>query len=158
MMLALLLAVATEAATAQPMQKAATLPSPDADKAAAIASVHAALAGISARDKRAVLAQMRPVGTATAVMEKADGTITIRNADWNAYAGSDPGPERYEERMPDPKVEIEGAMATVSGRYTFSIDGKLGHCGFQRFDLVRDEGRWKIQNVTWSVRTWGCES
>jgi len=25
------------------------------------------------------------------------------------------------------------------------------------FDLVRENGAWKVQNVTWSSRTTGCE-
>ncbi|MHB1057914.1 MAG: nuclear transport factor 2 family protein [Rhodanobacter sp.] len=147
-LLILSLAVAAQAATVQP--------SPDTDRAAAVAAVDAALAGVSARDEGAVLAQLRPTGTATVLMEQADGSTTVRSFELKAYAHAVPGPERYEERMPDPRVEIDGAMATVRGRYTFAIDGKLQHCGFEHFELVRDGGRWKIQNITWTVRTTNC--
>ncbi|WP_426700981.1 hypothetical protein ACPPVV_16640 [Rhodanobacter sp. Col0626] len=147
-LLALSLAVATRVAAVQP--------SPGADRAAAMAIVNAALAGVSARNEAAVLAQLRPTGTATVLMEQADGSVTVRSFDLKAYAHAVPGPERYEERMLDPRIEIDDAMATVRGRYTFATDGKLQHCGFEHFELVRDGGRWKIQNITWSVRTKNC--
>ncbi|MFX8926085.1 hypothetical protein ABTN20_19705, partial [Acinetobacter baumannii] len=64
--------------------------------------------------------------------------------------------ERYEERLSDPAIEIDGGIAMVWGRCTFLIDGKVHHCGYDHFDLVRDGGTWAIQNLTWSSRTTGC--
>ena len=127
-------------------------------RADVIAVIDAAFAGIAAKDEAAIRAQLRPIGTATVIMEKADGSRTVRNVDLAASAGVNPGPEKYEERMIAPTVAIDGAMASVWGRYTFAIDGKVRHCGYQHFDLVRDGGAWKIQNVTWSVRFTGCDA
>jgi hypothetical protein len=129
---------------------------PDAGQAEVLAVVDAAFAGIAAKDEAAIRAQLRPTGTATVIMEKADGSHTVRSVDLAAWASVDPGPERYKEQMIAPTVAIDGAIATVSGRYTFAVDGAVRHCGYQHFDLVRDAGIWKIQNVTWSVRTFGC--
>lgn len=126
------------------------------DKAAVLATIDAAFAGITARDSAAIAAQLRETGTATVIMERPDGTRTVRNVPLAAYAEASPGKERYDERMIDPEVRIDGAMASVWAPYTFSIDGVVRHCGFQNFGLVRDAGQWKIQNVTWSVRTTGC--
>ena len=80
----------------------------------------------------------------------------MRNFPLAAYADATPGPERYEEKMIDPAINVAGNMATVWGRYSFAIDGMVRHCGTQHFDLIRESGRWKVQNVTWSVRTTGC--
>jgi hypothetical protein len=129
---------------------------PDGERAAVLAVVDAAFAGIAAKDEAAIRTRLRPTGTATVIMEKADGSRTIRSVDLAAWASVDPGPERYEERMIAPAVAVDGAIATVSGRYAFAINGIVRHCGYQHFDLVRDAGAWKIQNVTWSVRTFGC--
>ncbi len=128
----------------------------DGGQADVLAVVEAAFAGIAAKDEAAIRARLRPTGTATVVMEKADRSRTVRSVDLAAWASVDPGPERYEEQMIAPVVMVEGAIATVSGRYTFSVNGVIRHCGYQHFDLVRDSGAWKIQNVTWSVRTFGC--
>jgi hypothetical protein len=131
-------------------------PTPDDERAEVLAVVDAAFAGIAAKDEAAIRAQLRPTGTATVIMEKDDGSRTVRSVDLAAWASVNPGPERYKEQIVAPIVAIDGAMATVSGRYTFSIDGTVRHCGYELFDLVRDAGVWKIQNVTWSVRTFGC--
>ena len=138
---------------------AATTPAEDPakDRAKVLATVEAALAGVSARDEAAVRAHLRPTGTATVIMVAEDGTTKVRNAALDAYAAATPGPEKYEERMIDPMVRVDGEMAMVRGRYTFAIDGKVRHCGQQHFDLVRDAGSWKIQNITWTVETVGCE-
>lgn len=128
----------------------------DPGRAEVLAVVDAAFAGIAAKDEAAIRAQLRPTGTATVIMEKVDGSRTVRSVDLAAWASVDSGPERYNEQMVAPTIAIDGAIATVSGRYIFAIDGTIRHCGYQHFDLVRDAGVWKIQNVTWSVRTFGC--
>lgn len=128
----------------------------DTEQAKVLATIDAAFAGITARDSAAIAAQLRPTGTATVIMEKPDSTRTVRNVPLAAWAEASPGKERYEERMIAPEVRVEGEMASVWGPYTFAIDGAVRHCGFQHFDLVRETGQWKIQNVTWSVRATGC--
>jgi hypothetical protein len=32
----------------------------------------------------------------------------------------------------------------------------VSNCGFDHFDLVREEGAWKVINLTFSSRTAGC--
>lgn len=145
------------AAQADKLPPAKPLPPPASEEAEVLATVTALHAAVSARDQAAGLAQLRPEGTATVLMEKPDGTRTVRSVKLSTYADATPGPERYEERMINPAVEIDGGMALVWGRYTFAIDGTVRHCGYQHLDLVRDSGRWKVQNITWSVRTTGCE-
>jgi hypothetical protein len=153
----ILLPLLLAAGQADKLPPANPLPPPGGEEAEVLATVNALHAAVSARDQAAGLAQLRPDGTATVLMEKPDGTRTIRSVKLATYADATPGPERYEERMINPAVEIDGGMALVWGRYTFAIDGAVRHCGYQHLDLVRDEGRWKVQNITWSVRTTGCE-
>ncbi len=71
-------------------------------------------------------------------------------------AGVKPRPERFEERLTDMAIEVDGDIAMVWGPYLFLIDGKISHCGVDHFDLVRENGRWTIANITWSQRTRGC--
>jgi hypothetical protein len=154
----ILLTLLLAAAQADKLPPATPLPPPGAEEAEVLATVNALHAAVSARDQAAGLAQLRPDGTATVLMEKPDGSRTVRSVKLSTYADATPGPERYEERMINPAVEIDGGMALVWGRYTFAIDGTVRHCGYQHLDLVRDDGRWKVQNITWSVRTTGCEA
>lgn len=126
------------------------------EQAKVLAVIDAAFAGIAAHDSKAVAAHLRETGTATVIMEKPDGTRTVRNVPLATYADVNPGTDTYEERMIDPQVQIDGAMASVWGPYTFATNGAIHHCGYQNFGLIQEAGIWKIQNVTWSVRFTGC--
>ena len=153
MILALLLAAQT--AKLPPWNP---IPMDGSAEAAVMAPINAMFAGLEARNGAAIVAQTRPEGGATAVAEKPDGTRAIRHLSWADFAGGiKPGPEHYQEKLLDPVVEIDGDIAMVWSRYVFTIDGKPHHCGIDHFDLVRQNGAWKILNITWSSRTTGCE-
>jgi hypothetical protein len=133
------------------------LPYEDADAAAVLAPINAMFAGLAARDPAAILAQVHPDGSAFVAIEQADGARTLRRLSWQEFtAGLKPGPERMEERLTMPAIEIDGDIAMVWSPYIFLIDGKLSHCGTDHFDLVRNKGRWQVANVTWTQRKTGC--
>lgn len=147
------------AAAPQKLPPADPLPLEDSGVTAVMAPVDAMFAALAARDGQAVLGQVRPEGAATVAIENADGSRSIRRLSWSAFAGGiKPGPERYEERMSDAAIDIDGDIAMVWGRYVFLIDGKPHHCGVNHFDMIREAGQWKVLNVTWSQRTTGCEN
>lgn len=155
MILALLLAL--QSTTSDKLPPANPLPYADADAANVMAPIDAMFRGLAARDGAAILAQVRPEGSATVVADKADGTRAVRRQSWADFAaGAKPGPERYEERLTDPAIEVDGDIAMVWSPYVFTIDGKVHHCGTDHFDLVREGGRWRVLNVTWTQRTTGC--
>ncbi|UAK22829.1 nuclear transport factor 2 family protein [Sphingomonas nostoxanthinifaciens] len=155
MILAALL-LATQPAKLPP---ANALPPPDDGVAAVMAPIDGLFAGLAARDGAAILRQVAPDGGATVATERPDGTRTLRHMNWQDFAaGIKPGPERYEERLTDPAVEVDGDIALVWSPYVFTIDGKVQHCGTDHFDLVRANGRWMVQNVTWSSRTTDCDA
>ncbi len=135
----------------------ANLPAPDFETAAVLAPIDRLLAGVAARNAATMAAQARSDGRVTAVMERPDGTRTVRVQSWAEFtAGLKTGPERFEERQAMPAVEIDGDIAMVWAPYSFLVDGKVSHCGVNHFDLVREGGAWKILNATWSHRTIGC--
>jgi len=157
MPLILSLLLAAQITPMQPMPKGTGLPLADADTAAVMAPIDRLFAGMTARDPQALLAQLRPEGGATVAIEQADGTRAVSHMSWAEFATHlKPGAERYEERLTDPAVEVDGDIAMVWSPYTFLIDGKVHHCGVDHFDLVRENGSWKILNITWSQRTTGC--
>jgi len=141
----------------QPIQKGTALPPPGTDEAAVLAPINAMFAGLAARDGAAIQAQLRTEGGATVAVERPDGTRSIKHLSWADFTGGiKPGPEKYEERMANPAIEIDGDIAMVWGNFSFLVDGKVHHCGVNHFDLVRENGAWKVLNVTWSQRTAGC--
>jgi hypothetical protein len=155
MILALLLALQTTPVA--PIEKGTALPPPGQEEAAVLAPIRAMFAGLAARDGQAILAQVRSEGHVAVAVERPDGSSGLRHMNWADFAGGiKPGPERYEERITNPAVEIDGNIAMVWAPFAFLVDGKVRHCGVNHFDLVRENAQWKVLNVTWSQRTTGC--
>ena len=153
----LLLASAADQKSSDKLPPANPLPPPTSEEGQVMAPINAMFDGLARRDSAIILAAMRPDATAVVAAEKADGTRSVRRLTGAEFAaGVKPGPERYEERLTDPAVEIDGDIAMVWSPYVFLIDGKVHHCGVDHFDLVRENGSWKVANVTWSSRTTEC--
>lgn len=133
-------------------------PSPQDEASAVLAPVNAVFAAIAARNGELLRPLAREDGNLFIANEAADGTRKIvRRPMSEFFTGLKPGPERFEERLYDPAIEVDGDVALVWGRYNFYIDGKLHHCGYDHFDLVREGATWKIANITYSSRTKDCE-
>ena len=64
--------------------------------------------------------------------------------------------DHADERITDPAVEVDGDVAMVWAPYTVTVNGTVDHCGYDHFDLVREQGQWKVLNVTWSASHTGC--
>jgi len=158
MLLSLLALAAAQTTPVQPIPKGTALAPQDADTSAVMVPVNALFAGIAARDAAAIAATELPDGGgAVAVIEGPQGA-TVAHMSWaELNAHFKPGPERYEERLYDPAIDVDGDVALVWGFYRFSVDGKLRHCGTDHFSLVRRAGVWKIASLTWSQRTTGCD-
>ena len=154
LMLPLLLAAAAPAAAPAPAPVSA------ADAAAVMAPLKAWFAGIDALDAAAIRNQIRidGGGGATVAASRPDGTKVVRHITWEAYlANIKPGERHFHEQFTgNPMIQIDGDIAMVWGDFVLSIDGKPATCGVDHFDLVREAGAWKVQNVTWSQRTTGC--
>ena len=149
MLAAALLAVALQTTPA------ATSP----EQEAVLAPVNAVFAALAARDAAGLDAHFDPAAQLTVVHERADGPNRVARLTWQQFAGGlRPGPERFEEVLIDPTVAIDGDLAVVWGAYVFRIDGRISHCGVDHFDLIRQDGAWKINGLTWNQRTTGCEA
>lgn len=158
MILPLLLTLA-QTTPVQPMPKGTGLPPTGTEEGAVLAPIDRLFAAMAAGDADAILATVRPEGRATGVAEKPDGSGTVGGRSWTEFAAQfrTRGGPRLEERLVGtPAVEVDGDIAMVWASYTFHIDGKFSHCGTDHVDLVRDNGAWKILNITWTKRTEGC--
>jgi len=155
MILPLLLALQTTPVA--PIVKGTALPPPASEEAAVLTPINGIFAAIASRNGQSALPFVRAEGRATATGTRPDGTPVVNSRSWTEFAaGLTAGPERFEERMPAPAIEIDGDIAMAWGDYVFLIDGKVAHCGVNHFDLVRESGTWKVLSVTWSRRTTGC--
>ena len=62
-----------------------------------------------------------------------------------------------DERIVFETIKIDGPLASVWAPYKFYYAGKFSHCGVDSFQLVRINGRWKIQYLVDTRRRQGCE-
>ncbi|WP_449388118.1 nuclear transport factor 2 family protein [Chryseobacterium lineare] len=54
-------------------------------------------------------------------------------------------------------IHIDGNLASVFTPYSFYYKGKFSHCGANSFQLVRQNGEWKIQYVIDTRRKDDCK-
>ena len=62
-----------------------------------------------------------------------------------------------ERWLGDPTVRIDGDVALVWGFYQFKVDGKVTHCGYDSFHMLKEEGAWRIEGGAYTVRPAGCK-
>jgi hypothetical protein len=62
-----------------------------------------------------------------------------------------------DERITFETIKIDGALASVWTPYKFYMGEKFSHCGANSFQLVRQNGLWKIQDIIDTRRKNGCD-
>lgn len=147
------------AATAAPAQKlppANPLPLDETEPTAVLVPINAVLAAFRAGDATAVLAHVYPEGRVTAKGMRGAAASGIRSQSWAEFAQRITPEGAFDERISNPAIEIDGDVAMVWAPFTVRIAGKLQSCGYDLFDMVRENGAWKIANITFSSRTTGC--
>lgn len=132
------------------------LPYADDEAAAVLAPINALFAAFETGDAAKVLRHVYPDGRITAVGPRADGTQGVRQQNWTQFAERVRPDAAFQERIFDPAIEIDGDIAMVWAPFVVRVGGKVRHCGIDHFDLLRENGAWKVLNVTWTQRTTGC--
>lgn len=88
-----------------------------------------------------------------------EGEAVIRNekpADFATVVGSMPK-MAADERISFEVVKVDGPLAIAWTPYNFYYNGKFCHCGVNSFQLVRQNGAWKIQYLIDTRRKQGCK-
>jgi ketosteroid isomerase-like protein len=158
-MKSLLLAVALLAsagATAQKLPPANPVPFEEANTTAVMAPINAIFAAIAVGDAAAMLKHVYPDGRVTATGMRASGVSGIRSQSWTEFAKRITPEGSFEERITDPAIEIDGDIAMVWARFVVRRQGKVANCGFDHFDLIRENGVWKVMNLSFSSRITDC--
>jgi hypothetical protein len=128
----------------------------EADSAAVLAPVNALFAAFEAGDAAAMLRQVYPEGRVTASGMRPDGAASLRQLSWTQFAERITPATAFQERISDPTIAIDGDIAMVWAPFVIRVGGRVANCGYDHFDLVRENGAWKVMNLTFSSRTAGC--
>jgi len=123
-----------------------------------LARLDALFTAFEAGDAAAMLQQVYPDGRVTASGLRADGASNLRQQSWTQFAERIRPGAGFQERISEPTIQVDGDMAMVWAPFVVRVAGRISNCGFDHFDLVRENGVWKVMNLTFSSRTTGCTS
>ncbi len=87
-----------------------------------------------------------------------DGTAQLRATPLDAFVRSfgTPRPEPVDERIFNPRVLVDGTLASVWVEYTLYVGTRFIHCGVDVFHVAQVGPTWKIAALTDTRRTTGC--
>jgi hypothetical protein len=101
---------------------------------------------------------LKSVFSETAILQ----TITkdgVMNQDINDFINSVSKMEKndLDERIIIEAIHTDGNLASVFTPYSFYFKGKFSHCGANSFQLVKQNGEWKIQYLIDTRRKDNCK-
>lgn len=130
---------------------------PPGDRAAVMAVVKQLFDGMRAGDSGAVRATFHPDALlATTVTRAGTATVRIDTVDAFVRAVGTPHPEVWDERIRNPRVELDGPLASVWAEYSFYAGARFMHCGIDAFQIARDGDAWRIVALMDTRRRDGC--
>ncbi|HEY1019460.1 MAG TPA: nuclear transport factor 2 family protein [Sediminibacterium sp.] len=110
-------------------------------------------------DSKALLACFADSALLQTIVRDKDGGIRIKNeklVDFATVVGTMPK-AAADERITFDVVKIDGPLASVWTPYHFYFNGQFSHCGVNSFQMIRQNGNWKIQYLIDTRRKQGCE-
>ena len=150
------MALCAAAVLAQPLPPAKALVLDDSEERAVLIPIEAILTAFSNGDAAAMLTHVYPDGRVTATGTRGATSIGLRTESWTQFALRITPATKFDERIYHPAIEIDGDVAMVWAAFVVRRDGKISNCGYDHFDLVRENGVWKVMNLSFSSRTSDC--
>lgn len=101
---------------------------------------------------------LKSVFSETAVLQ----TITkdgVKNENLNDFIASVSKMQKndLDERITIEAIHTDGNLASIFTPYSFYFKGKFSHCGANSFQLVKQNGEWKIQYLIDTRRKDNCK-
>jgi hypothetical protein len=133
---------------------AAAVPVRGQEPDGALAAVEAMFEGMRTADPEMVRAVVAPDARFTMIDGRA-GAVAVQSVDgWIEAIGA--SERRWNERIYDVDVKVDGTMASIWAPYTFYLDGAVRHCGINSIELLHDGAGWKVTQISDTRRTEGC--
>jgi hypothetical protein len=138
------------------ISSSATSQTPEDSVKAVITQLFSAMKGADATMLKDAFADSAVLQT---IRRKQDGTFFVQNEKVSDFVNQIGMAKKdsLDERITFETVKIDGPLAIVWTPYKFYYAGKFSHCGVNSFQLVRINGRWKIQFLIDTRRRQGCE-
>ena len=124
----------------------------DAEAREVVRTVERMFEAMRTRDTTLLRSLLLPELVVVSVRDSAGRAIVRRqtvDAFLLAIAGA---PGELRERMWDPEVRLDGAIATLWAPYDFHIGDRFSHCGHDAFQLARGERGWHVTGLIYTVK------
>jgi hypothetical protein len=128
-----------------------------AEGRAVFAVVQQLFDGMRTRDTARMRAALHPEARLVSPALR-DGAAAVRvesPAGWLAQVARSTGPP-VDERLRNPVVRVDGALASVWVEYSLFVGERFVHCGVDAFHLVRTAEGWRIIDLADTRRRDGC--
>lgn len=122
------------------------------------ASVDKLFDGMRSGDSSVVRSVFIPQSTLTSVSINAKDSVMThvsKTDDFVAAVGK-PHTEKWDERIYDVKISVDGPMAIVWAPYKFYRGETFSHCGVNVFTMIKTKSGWKINAITDTRRKTDC--
>ena len=132
--------------------------SAQSDEALVRASVDKLFDGMRSGDSSIVRSIFTNQATLTSVSinEKDSVLINVSKPDGFVTAVGKPHTEKWDEKISDVKISIDGPMATVWAPYKFYRGETFSHCGVNVFTMIKNKNGCKINAITDTRRRTNC--
>ena len=152
-MIAVLLALVSQAVSDK-LPKAQALPPPTGEEQAVLGAANGLLAAFNTGNAAEILRWVYPEGRVTGT-GTFPGRSGLHSESWTQFTQTEAG-SPFQETISDPAVEVDGDAAMIWAPFVVRINGKVWNCGIDHFDLIRENGTWKVMNLTFSSHITGC--
>lgn len=114
--------------------------------------------GMRNGDSTAVRSVFMKASTLTSISKNAADSIVTHKGSVDGFvkAVGTPHNDKWDERIYDVKVSIDGPMAVMWAPYKFYLGDKFSHCGVNVFNLIKTGSGWKINDITDTRRKDAC--
>ncbi len=106
---------------------------------------------------RSVMVRNLPTQTVFATKDGSNMVKDGNGEDFIMAIGKRPADQKWEEKLLDYKVQIDGNLAHVWTPYEFWLNGEFSHCGANAFTLAKTDDGWKIVHLIDSRRRSSCK-
>jgi hypothetical protein len=109
-------------------------------------------------DSVGIISSFAPDAVLQTIVDK-QGKVTVQTEKAAAFASAVKNfpKEACDERIVYDVVRVDDNLAIAWTPYRFYYKKEFHHCGVNSFQLVRLDGRWKIQYIIDTRRKTGCE-
>jgi hypothetical protein len=131
-----------------------------ADRRAILDVVHTMTGAMRRRDTATLRALFVPGTTLKGMRHRRDASAPqvqeIPLEAFGAFIARDTARGPLIERLFEPRVELQGSLASVWAPYDFHFGTRFSHCGVDAFQLLKTADGWRIAGLADTYETAGC--